>query len=121
MSLANIFATIETDILNVVQTAEAKAESWFKTFTPVVEADVEAAWTQFKPVILGLIVGIEQAGLQTLAAGTGIDKLSAVVGGLIAAAASQGVTIGKATAVTVVQQAVTSLGNAAQTAVSPKP
>ena len=112
MSLATIFDTIETDVLNFVQSAEAKAETWFKTFTPVVEADVAAAWTQFKPVILGLIVGLEQAAIPAIAAGTGFDKLGAAVAGLIAAAGAQGVTIAKTTATTVIQQAVTSLGNA---------
>lgn len=114
MSLATVLATIETDVLNIVQGSEAKAETWFKSFTPVVEADVEAAWTQFKPVIMGLIVGVEQIGLTALAPGSGVifDKLGAAVSGLIAAAASQGVTIAKATATTVIQQAVTSIGNA---------
>lgn len=114
MSLSNILATIETDVLNIVQTAEAKAENWFKSFSPVVEADVQQAWTQFKPVIMGLIVGVEQIAVNALVPGSGVvlDKLGAAVSGLIAAAASEGVTIAKGTATTVIQQAVASIGNA---------
>jgi hypothetical protein len=115
MSIASVLDTIETDVLNMVHAAEAKAETWFKSFTPVVEADVTAAWTQFKPVIIGLIVAIEQAAIPALAAGTGFDKLGAVVEGLIAAAGASGITIARGVATTVVQQAVTSLGNAAGT------
>lgn len=112
MSLAIVLSTIETDVTNMVKAAEAKAETWFQSFTPVVEADVEAAWTQFKPVAMGLIVGFEQAALQGLASGTTFNKLEAAATGLIAAAASQGVTIAKATATTVIQQAVNSIGGA---------
>lgn len=112
MSLATVLGTIETDVANFVKAAEAKAQTWFKSLTPVVEADVEAAWTQFKPVVMGLIVGVEQVGLQALASGTPFNKLEAAASGLIAAAASQGVTIGKATAATVIQQAVSSIGGA---------
>jgi len=115
MSLNSIFDTIETDVLNMVHSAEAKAETWFVTFTPVVEADVAAAWTQFKPIVVGLIVAIEQAAIPALVGGIGIDKLAIVVQGLIAAAGSQGVTLAKSVATTVVQQAVNSLGNAAAT------
>lgn len=112
MSLSTILTTIETDVASIVKTAEASAETWFKSFTPVAEADVAAAWTQFKPVVMGLIVGVEQIGLQALATGTSFDKLGAATSGLIAAAASQGVTIAKATAATVIQQAVNSIGAA---------
>lgn len=115
MSLSTVFDTIETDVLNIVHSAEAKAETWFKGFTPVLEADAAAAWTQFKPVIMGLIAGVEQIGLTALASGTPFNKLGAAVEGLVAAAAVQGVTMAKATAATVIQQAVTSLGNAAGT------
>lgn len=110
MSLATVLSTIETDVVAIVQKAEAAGETWFKSFTPVLESDVEAAWTQFKPVVMGLIVGVEQIGLQALASGTGFDKLAAAAAGLVAAAASQGVTITKSTAATVMQQAVTSIG-----------
>jgi len=114
MSLATVLETIETDVLNMVHSAEAKAESWFKSFTPVLEADVQAAWTQFKPVVIGLIVAIENAALPVIAGATPINKLGAVVEGLIAAAGSQGVTLARGVATTVVQQAVNSLGNAAK-------
>ena len=116
MSLATILGTIETDVLNIVHSAEAKAETWFTTFTPVIEADVAAAWTQFKPLVIALIVAIEQAAIPAIAGTTGIDKLAVVVEGLIAGAASQGVTIAKSVATTIVQQAVTSIGNAAPAA-----
>lgn len=115
MSLTTALQTIETDVLGIVQSAESKAETWFSSFTPVAEADVTAAWTQFKPVIMGLIVGVEQIGLTALSAGTPFDKLAAAAGGLIAAAATQGVTIAKGTAATVIQQAVASIGNAPKT------
>ena len=112
MSLSTILTTIETDVANIVKTAEGDAATWFKSFTPVLEADVAAAWNQFKPVIMGLIVGVEQIGVSALASGSGVtfDKLAAAAGGLIAAAASQGVTIAKGTATTVIQQAVSSIG-----------
>lgn len=112
MSLITVLETIETDVLNIVHSAEAKAETWFKSFAPVLEADVAAAWTQFKPIIIGLITAVEQVGLTALAGGVPFNKLAAVVEGLIAAAASQGVAIGRGTATTVVQHAVTSIGNA---------
>jgi hypothetical protein len=110
MSLTSILTTIETDVGTIVKEAEAKAETWFASFTPVLEADVSAAWTQFKPIVMGLIVGLEQVGVQAIASGTTFDKLAAAASGLIAAAASQGVTIAKTTATTVVQQAVSSIG-----------
>lgn len=110
MSLSSVLITIETDVGNIVKTAEAAGETWFKSFTPVLETDVEAAWTQFKPVIMGLIAGLEQVGVQALASGTTFDKLAAAATGLVAAAATQGVTIAKSTATTVIQQAVSSIG-----------
>jgi hypothetical protein len=112
MSLSTILTTIETDVTNVVHAAEAKAETWFQSFTPVLEADVAAAWKQFQPLAMGLIVGLEQVALGALVPGATFDKLGAAVEGLIAGAASQGVTIAKGVATTVIQQAVTSIGNA---------
>lgn len=117
MSLVSVLEAIETDVLNIVHSAEAKAETWFKSFKPVLEQDVHDAWVQFKPVIIGLITAVEQVALTALVGGTPFNKLTAVVEGLIAAAASQGIVIARGTATTVVQQAVTSIGNAAQTAV----
>lgn len=114
MSLITALEKIETDVLNYVQSEEGKIVNWWKTFSPVVEADVAAAWTAYKPEILGAIAAVEQIGLTILLPGSGVtfDKLGAAVAAAGASLAAKGVTVGKGVLATVIQQAVASLGNA---------
>lgn len=116
MSLASLVTTIETDVADFVHKEIAAGEKWMHSFTPVLEADATQVWTQFKPIILGLIAAAEQVGLQYATGGIPLNKLGMVVTGLVAAAGTQGIKVAEATAATVVQQAVTSIANSAQAA-----
>lgn len=114
MSLVSALETIETDILNYVHSEESKIANWWKSFSPVAEADVAAAWAAYKPEILGAIAAVEQIGLTILLPGSGVtfDKLGAAVAAAGASLAAKGVTVGRGVLATVIQHAVTSLGNA---------
>lgn len=114
MSLASVLETVETDVLNYVHSEEGKIVNWWKTFSPVAEADVAAAWKAYKPEILGAIAAVEQIGLSILLPGSTVtfDKLGAAVAAAGATLAAKGVTVGKGVLATVIQQVVASLGNA---------
>lgn len=114
MSISTFLETVETDVLNYVHSEEGKIAAWWSTFTPVAEADLQAAWTAYKPQILGAIAAVEQIGLTMLVPGgtVAFDKLGAAVAAAGATLAAQGVTVAKTVLSTLVQQAVTSLGNA---------
>lgn len=111
MSVATFLQKVETDVLNFAQAEIAKGEAWLKSFTPVAEADLQAAWTAFQPEIMAAIAAVEQIGLQAIAQGTTFDKLGAAVAGVGAALATKGVTASKGVLATLIQQVVTSLGN----------
>lgn len=113
MTIASFLETVETDVLNYAEAEIAKGEAWVKSFTPVAEADLQAAWTSYKPQILGAIAAVEQIGLTILLPGSTVafDKLGAAVAAAGATLAAQGVTVAKTVLSTLIQQAVNGLGN----------
>lgn len=122
MSIGTFFDTVETDVLNIIHSTEASISkdisageraigAWWKTFTPVVEKDLQDAWTQFKPEIMMAIAMVEQIGLTYVTGGATFDKLGAAVAAAGAALATKGVSLGKGVLATLIQQAVVSLGN----------
>jgi len=112
MSISTFLQTVETDVMSFVQAEVAKGENWVKSFTPVVEADLQSAWSAYKPEILGAIASVEQIGVTILLQGGSFDKLGAAVAGAGAALQAKGVSVAKSVLATLIQQAVTSLGNA---------
>ena len=112
MSLVSALETIETDVLNYVKSEEGKIANWWKGFSVVAEADVVAAWQAYKPEVLGAIAAVEQIGVSLLLPGANVnfDKLAAAVSIVASVLAAKGVTVAKGVLVTVIQQAVNSLG-----------
>ena len=106
MSLSSVFATIETDALNMVQAAEADATAWWKGFAPIVESDLTAFVKVVGPIVLNLVAAMATQAI------SGPAKFAAVSAALIAQAESQGVAATQTMANTVVQQAVASIGTA---------
>lgn len=100
---ATILESIETFVLNEVQSVEAKAATWWKGFEPIVEADFNAFVTAMKPVAFALVTGLAQAALE------GPAKLALASTTLLAVAKAQGINASSTMANTLVQQLVASL------------
>jgi len=105
MSLATIFQSVETYILNEVQQEEVKLAAWWKGFEPTVEADWEAFYAAMKPIAFGIVTGLAEASLG------GPAKLAIAAVQVLNIAKASGLKVSQTMADTLVQQFVASLGN----------
>lgn len=105
MSLASVFQSVETFVLNEIQHEEVKLAAWWKGFEPTVEADWEAFYAAMKPIAFGVVVGLAEASLG------GPAKLAVAAAQILNIAKAQGVKASQTMADTLVQQFVASLGN----------